>query len=82
MEALDLNKTETAKLAEHHENCRLLGKNVRSVFYLLLFLPCIMNTNYPCVLNVHKFMHSFTGIFPINFVVPPLISFCIFHALD
>jgi len=45
MEALDLHKTETAKLTEHQENCRLLAKNVRSLFYLLLFL---------CPYNEHK----------------------------
>jgi len=66
MEALDVHKTETAKLTEHQENCRLLGKNVRSLFYLLLFLACIVNTNFPCLLNVHKFMYFFTSIFPVT----------------
>jgi len=31
MEALELHRTETAKLTEHQENCRLLGKDVGSV---------------------------------------------------
>ena len=37
MEALDLHRTETAKLSEHQENCRLLGKHVR-------LLNCLVNT--------------------------------------
>ena len=35
MEALDLHRTETAKLSEHQENCRLHGKTVSLMSYLL-----------------------------------------------
>ena len=31
MEALELHRTETAKLTAHQENCRLLGKDVGCV---------------------------------------------------
>ena len=41
MEALDLHRAESAKLSEHQENCRLLGKNVRSAFDFLNRIHCL-----------------------------------------
>ena len=58
MEALDLHRTETAKLSEHQKNCRLLGKDVRSVFLILLLLLLVVYSMPVTYLNMSTIVAS------------------------